>query len=708
MTSRAPAIASSDNFITAQVWEKTYGEAYEKWRKDRWANSCLETRTFLEHVLPLGRVEGEKRLLPHQAEALQRIIYSFEHADLNPLMTTLATGTGKTVVMASVIAWLACRGDVVNTFLLFCPNTIVRDRLRRDFESLEVFKEFNLFPLAFQDKLRGLSCSVIEGFQNFTNLRGKNIVVANRHQFQKGYTGGNDHLAFLQREGGQIAVFNDEAHNTRGKEYTRTLAILKPQTTFRLDVTATPDRADNLRPQSHEVYNLSVVEAITGSYKNNRFIDPSFRDYPALIKDVVVQRPSIKTLEAIQLQDLIFRDARSNRTFTVREINWEEWPKKQNLQLVMDPGGMKMQLQLAFDALEKKRMLSKDRYKPLLFVIAPSIMGAQQAVEMMKKEFNLNPLLVVGDLEDMDVEITEKEELRNAAANLGDPKSTYDSVVSVYMLREGWDVPEVSVICLLRGFGSPLFAHQVLGRGLRLIRRNNLGTDRSVQELTVIDHPCLQLDDLWAEIDALVKEGDEVTRYREIPRDGTGVSNQDEEEKRPEQILVRPELYQLLQVPSPRAIQGITAERALEMLEQSLEKLKDYRTESAVIVGVEIDQIERLRPKREVETSSKSMKVSALPNTVQDREFAQKHFNKMLMEWAEDYADRYQPLVTHDDVIYRTLLKGFEKHIFLGQSITEVPVHVLFGAQNAIPQLREAVTYEMNYRVYAEEVLNNE
>jgi hypothetical protein len=276
------------------------------------------------------------------------------------------------------------------------------------------------------------------------------------------------------------------------------------------------------------------------------------------------------------------------------------------------------------------------------------------------------------------------------------------------MLREGWDVPEVSVICLLRGFGSPLFAHQVLGRGLRLIRRNNLGTDRSVQELTVIDHPCLQLDDLWAEIDALVKEGDEVTRRPEIPRDGTGISNQDEEEKLPEQILIRPELYQLLQVPSPRAIQGITAERALEMLEQSLEKLKDYRPEPAVIVGVEIDQIERLRPKREVETSSKSMKVSALPKTVQDRESAQKHFNKTLMEWAEDYADRYQPLVTHDDVVYRTLLKGFEKHIFLGQSITEVPDHVLFGAQNAIPQLREAVTYEMNHRIYAEEVLNNE
>ena len=192
--------------------------------------------------------------------------------------------------MASVITWLACRKKIANTFLLFCPNTIVRDRLKRDFESLDVFSEFNLFPGKYLNHYKKLSCSVVEGFKNCTNLLGKNIIVANRHQFQRGYSGGNDHLAFLQREGGNIAVFNDEAHNTRGREYSRTLSILKPQTQFRLDVTATPDRADNLRPQSHEIYNLSVVEAITGSYRTNPFIDSNFTEYPPLIKDVVVQR----------------------------------------------------------------------------------------------------------------------------------------------------------------------------------------------------------------------------------------------------------------------------------------------------------------------------------------------------------------------------------------------------------------------------------
>lgn len=692
-------------FLSAVLWEKTHGEAYETWRKDRWTTSCKATQDFLNHVLPLGRVTGEKRLLPHQAEALQRAIYSFEHLKMNPVMATLATGTGKTVVMASVIAWLACQEEAVNTFLLFCPNTIVRDRLRRDFETLSVFQEFNFFPTAHIRRLKGLSCSVVDEFKNCTNLLGHNVIVANRHQFQRGYSGGNDHLAFMQKEGGRLAVFNDEAHNTRGAEYSRTLAILKPQTDFRFDVTATPDRADNLRPQSHEIYNLSVVEAITGTYKHNRFIDRSFENYPTLIKDVVVQRPSIKTLGAITFDELIFRDPKSNKAYTVREIDWDEWPRKKNLQLVLDPGGMKMQLQLAVEALEKKRLVAKDRYKPLLFVIAPSIIGAQQAVEMMKKDFKLNPLLVVDDETEY-----EKRELRDAAASLGGKDSPYDSVVSVYMLREGWDVPEVSIICLLRGFGSPLFAHQVLGRGLRLIRKPGLEGDRSVQELTVIDHPCLQLDDLWAEIDALVKAGEEITRPREISRDGEAEAGEkDEKAKLPEQTVVREDLYHLLlPVPSPLPVESITTERALELLETALQQIKDYKPESNVIVEVEIDKLDRMRPKRTVETSDKPLRVSAIPTSTQDRELAQRQFNKLLMDWTEDYSKRYQPFVTQENAVYKTILAAFERTVFQDQPTTEVPAQTLFAAQHFIPQLREAVTFDLNHRIYAEELLQNE
>lgn len=696
----------SSNFFISKKWEQVFGDGYGIWRRERWVKSNPKTRAFLDHVLPLGRVAGEKRLLPHQAEALQRIIYTYEHTTLKTeaLLVTLATGTGKTVLMAAVMAYLACQSDVVNTFLLLCPNTIVRDRLRRDFEGLAVFAEFDFFPHGFQAQKGNLRCSVVEGFANLSNIRGFNVLVANRHQFQRGHAGGNDHLTFIHKEGGKVAVFNDEAHNTRGTEYTRTLRTLVDQTSFRLDVTATPDRADNLRPQSHEIYSLSVVEAITGLYRQNPYIDPTFSDYPSLIKDVVVNRPSMKSMGAVKVHDLIFRDQATGHQLKVREIDWEDLPRKKSLQLVMDPGGMKLQLTLATKALDRKKEIARDRYKPLLFVIAPSIYCAQQVVEMMKKEFALNPLLVVDDESEY-----EKKELREAAANLGDPKSPYDSVVSVYMLREGWDVPEVSVICLLRGFGSPLFAHQVLGRGLRLVRKNGLQNDRSIQELTVIDHPALDLNYLWDEIDAQVEEDGEIVRPREIDRTAPEPAGGDEHEEKIEQQIVRSELLELLKVPDPLAIGSISTQRALEILEQSLQCLRDLIPEQQLMfVSATAQGIETIRPQRAKEHVDGEIKVTAIPERIIDREKAQEQLNKSLMEWANYLCETYEPLVTHDSVVYKVLVASFEKCLFAEQEVTEVGPEMLFGAVTVVPQVREAVGFEMNHRIYGEELLKND
>lgn len=699
-------------FLSAKKWEQLHGEKYELWRKSRWIDSSNVTQVFLNHLFPLGRLEGngnEKRLLPHQAEAVQRAIYSAEILDLDPLLLTLATGTGKTLVMASIITWLACKNEI-NTYIVFCPNTIVRDRLKKDFESLDVFKEFNLFPPEYHSRLNQLRCSVVEGRQtNFSNIFGFNLLVANRHQFQIGYDSGKDHLKFVEDNSGKLAIFNDEAHNTRGREYDRTLKLMSKKSLFRMDVTATPDRADDLRPKSHEIYNLSVVQAITGSYRFNQYIEKNYSNYPLLVKDVAVQRPSIKTLGAIQLSDLtnindlIFKDNKTGQELKVREINWEELPRQKNLQLVMDPACMKMQLHLSVEALNRKIEIAKGRYKPLLFVIAPSIIGAQQAQDMMKKEFKLNPLLVVDDDSKY-----EKLELREAASNLGN--SEYDSVVSVYMLREGWDVPEVSVICLLRGFGSPLFAHQVLGRGLRLIRKNGLATDRNVQELTVIDHPALMLDDLWAEIDALVREGDEIVRDPEIPRgtENEGDYNDDEKDKPPEQVIVRQELYDLLfPIPSPKSVDLISTERALELLEVSLNCLRDYKPEDLVFVKVEIDGVTRYRPQKKEQRIDESITVTALPQTNEDRDFAQKRLNEMIMNWTEYLCDRYEPFITYQDSVYKLILKYIEKILCGDRLITEVNTATLYAIMHSIPQIRESVVYELNHRIYSEEILQD-
>jgi type III restriction enzyme len=59
--------------------------------------------------------------------------------------------------------------------------------------------------------------------------------------------------------------------------------------------------------------------------------------------------------------------------------------------------------------------------------------------------------------------------LRNAANDIDKDESPYKAVVSVLMLREGWDVRNVTTIVGLRPFGaeSQILPEQTIGRGLR-------------------------------------------------------------------------------------------------------------------------------------------------------------------------------------------------------------------------------------------------
>jgi hypothetical protein len=73
------------------------------------------------------------------------------------------------------------------------------------------------------------------------------------------------------------------------------------------------------------------------------------------------------------------------------------------------------------------------------------------------------------------------------------------------MLREGWDVPEVGVILLLRKFGSRVYGQQVIGRGLRRVRVK--GVDQTEPQIcAVVDHPKLEHQWLWEIFQAKKRE----------------------------------------------------------------------------------------------------------------------------------------------------------------------------------------------------------
>ena len=135
-----------------------------RWRESNYRNATVVTRELLRHWV---REDKERRLFFCQREAVETIIYiaeilqgskrtgfnpQFTKADLAKLVDSpnipdlpdlirygckMATGSGKTVVMAMLIAWAFCnRGKVPSderfpaAALVVCPNLTIKERLQ--------------------------------------------------------------------------------------------------------------------------------------------------------------------------------------------------------------------------------------------------------------------------------------------------------------------------------------------------------------------------------------------------------------------------------------------------------------------------------------------------------------------------------------------------------------------------------------------------
>ncbi|MDE0484886.1 MAG: DEAD/DEAH box helicase family protein [Candidatus Poribacteria bacterium] len=174
----------------------------KRWRNSKYESATNVTKELLRHW---GREDLLRRLFFCQREAVETIIYlveilqrekgprfnpKFSKDDLSKLVDSpndpdipdlirygckMATGSGKTVVMAMLIAWAFCnRGKVPSderfpaAALIVCPNLTIKQRLQvlRPEDNDNYYEEFKLIP----DKLRPL-------------LNSGKVLVTNWHQF---------------------------------------------------------------------------------------------------------------------------------------------------------------------------------------------------------------------------------------------------------------------------------------------------------------------------------------------------------------------------------------------------------------------------------------------------------------------------------------------------------------------------------------------
>ncbi len=83
-----------------------------------------------------------------------------------------------------------------------------------------------------------------------------------------------------------------------------------------------------------------------------------------------------------------------------------------------------------------------------------------------------------------DVSVRDEDEARQIAADIDKPESPVNCIVSVLMLREGWDVQSVTVVVGLRPYTAKanILPEQTIGRGLRLMFRGDAGPEPSFRE----------------------------------------------------------------------------------------------------------------------------------------------------------------------------------------------------------------------------------
>lgn len=466
-------------------------------------NLKIKVRDFLRNIDDPNFVPP---LYRHQAESLKRLIYSFEILQKKDLLVEVVTGGGKSVIIGGMISYFLIVHDV-RKFLVLVPNTIVRARLDDEFNIEKKSFVFNNFPFFYngtKELIKRFALHVMEQGKDPTGIRQANLILGNIHQIYDGKIS----LDIIQKNLGNLIIFNDEAHNSKAENYNEVLNKLKPQRIFRLDTTATPDRLDGLHPDSEKVLVYGIKRAM--------------RD--RIIKRIIVCKPDIEKVK------LTYKDTETGKEIKAEEVPWEEIEhrKIKPTRFITSEKPMRQQIAIAKQCLEYQKKtvalddVGKPKWKPLLFVVAISILDAKNIAKVLENEFKMKTLLVTNESED-----EEKEAAMSINRHLKDCE--YDAIVSVLMLREGWDVKNISVILLFRKFCYKLneytgekysvYGQQVIGRGLRRIEPMNKD---EWEQCLVVDHPVLKHDWLWEMLDADQYTGtlnpDELIDLEKIPK----------------------------------------------------------------------------------------------------------------------------------------------------------------------------------------------
>ena len=394
------------------------------------------------------------------------------------LVIKMATGSGKTKVMSLLIAWSYFHkmyeedSALSRNFLLIAPNIIVLDRIKTDFDGLKIFYNDPILPdNGFEGKNWRNDFQINIQMQDdvHTTQKTGNIFLTNIHRVYNSkdnppsfededtadyFLGAKPvaktsdskvNLGEIVRTIDELMVLNDEAHHIHDErlawfksieDINNKMKLKGKFLSLQIDVTATP-KHNNGSIFVQTISDYSLVEAIY----QNVVKHPVLPDNASRAKLHVHQ--SSKFTE--KYKDYI-------------HLGYLEWKKAYN---------------------EHKKMGKK----AVLFVMTDDTTNCDDVNQYLQNtypEFKDSVLTIHtkknGEISEKITGKKEKElkELRDASNKIDSAESPYKAIVSVLMLKEGWDVKNVTTIVGLRAYSakSNILPEQTLGRGLRRMYRD--------------------------------------------------------------------------------------------------------------------------------------------------------------------------------------------------------------------------------------------
>ncbi len=389
----------------------------------------------------------------------------------------MATGSGKTKVIALAIAWhyfnavLEDDQHYAKTSLIIAPNVIVLERLATDFAGGRIFRTDPIIPPTLKIHwdmdfyMRGeTERHSSHGALYLTNIQQlyeqkTNAAEANEPDAMSAILGPvpppdlHQEDRFSERiiaRGGPVFVANDEAHHTHDEEseWNRSIRRL---------------HAATQRDERSSVIQLDV--SATPRYTKGALFTWTVFDYPLkqAIIDNIVKHPIKGITSGIREVPSDVASVRYESYLTAGVQRWREY----------------------CDIFTK----SKLNKKPVLFVMMNSTKDADDVAGYLRDKypdhFAGEKLLTIHTNQSGDISKKDLGTARKAARDIDEGTSPINCIVSVLMLREGWDVQSVTVVVGLRPYSSKanILPEQTIGRGLRLMFR---GTSSYKERVDII------------------------------------------------------------------------------------------------------------------------------------------------------------------------------------------------------------------------------